>query len=224
MFFIKWCRRHLLLAHISLLAFIAFWAILFWYLAEWFWGGGRQTFESLHSYGFIWVSIAIASVAALNSMLASSIASEAQRPFISLQPGTIPVIETVNEITIKLEIKNTGTMPGNDVTADIGFFDEDEEITEANMSKKYPTETQRLPYLTMFPNATCHITYMFDLGQETAMKLWKNLKKGKVRFRLRIMYTSLGRKHITIQSEQIEKTSKETGELHRSPVPPQTWK
>jgi hypothetical protein len=206
-----------------LLAFIALWAVLFWYCGEWFWGGSRQTFGSLHGYGFLWLSIAIASVAALNSMLASSIASDAQRPFISLQPGTIFVIEAEKEFTLKLEIKNTGTMPGNNVTADIGFFDEDEEITEDNLSKKYPAETRRQPFLTLFPNVPCNVIYTFDLRQKPVSNLLKNIKKGKIRFRLRIMYTSLGRKHLTIETEQLGWASKETGRTQRNSIPPQKW-
>jgi hypothetical protein len=215
----KRLRRHTVFTNLALIGVEVGGASLAWFIFN-----GRQTFESLHSYFFICASIVIASVAALNSILASSIASEAQRPF--LYRTSLTKTQRVGKyITLGFNIKNSGSLPAEDVQTDINFFDKDEKATERNRSDIYEPpilESESSSFL-LFPNSDYYQSIVLDLEQADDLKLWNDIKDGKTKCRIRITYTSLGRKHETMQTEELVKRESET-DITTKPIPPQKWK
>lgn len=143
------------------------------------------------------------------------------RPFIS-SSGMIPISYTPDTVTLTFNIQNSGSIPGNDVYTHIDFFDEDEEVTEDNLSNKYPPPNRQSSYGIMLPNDIHYEKYILDLKDKGDLELWENIEKGKVKFRLRIMYKSFGRKHLTLQTEKIVKL-KGQKELQLIPDVPQKW-
>jgi hypothetical protein len=90
----KLLRRHIVLANLGLLLLVLIFAIVIWRSGQWFLAGSVETFGPLHNYSFIWLSIAIASVAALNSIFAATITSDTHRPFLFRTPDVD--VEQVN--------------------------------------------------------------------------------------------------------------------------------
>lgn len=129
-------------------------------------------------------------------------------------------------IKLEFKIENTGSMPASDVHAYIQFFDEDEEVTEDNLSSKYlpPIEQSALEgydCLFLLPNHTLLKDCVLDLRQKSHLDLWENINNEKVKVRLRIMYRGVGRKHITIQTGRL---LKQIGtELPTTPIVPGKW-
>lgn len=108
-------------------------ACLIWLSGDWFFGGSRQTFGPLNSYIFIWLSIVIATIAALNSMKASDVASKSleltratQRPFLS-----ITSIVHQPPKTVEIIFCNTGALPSDSNTFQ-AIFSETKDFSEPN--------------------------------------------------------------------------------------------
>jgi len=74
-------KRHwaIIISNFAILLGVGGIACLIWFSGDWFFAGSRETFGPLNSYIFIWVSIAIAAIAALNAGTASIIASRSLR-------------------------------------------------------------------------------------------------------------------------------------------------
>jgi len=99
-------------------------ACLIWLSGDWFFGGSRQTFGPLNSYIFIWLSIVIASIAALSSVRASVVASKSleltratQRPFLNVEGSVTCKIYPKSIGRIIASINNTGNFPADGVSA-----------------------------------------------------------------------------------------------------------
>jgi len=212
----KWFRRHIILTNLVLIGIEISVACLVWFIFE-----GRQTFGPLNTYVIVCLSVVIASIAALNSLLASSIASDTQRPFI-YTADSINVKRVGDQIRLIFNIYNSGSLPGKDVNTDITFFDKDEEITEENLSSKYESEVVKSESSILFPNSKHYHNFILDLSQENDLKLWNNILQGTTKCRIRTTYTSLGRKHITIQTEELAE-QEWAEEIVTHPIPPQKW-
>jgi len=101
------------------LILVAAFSIIIWKSGEWFFGGSRESFGPLHSYVFICLSIAIASLAALNSIYVSSITSDTQRPFLVINNITTLLSRQHDNITFKrssIYIENKGPLPADKIS------------------------------------------------------------------------------------------------------------
>jgi len=227
---IEWCRHNVIPTTLILLVIEVIVACLIWFIF-----GGRPTFGPLNTYVIVCVSVVIASIAALNSMFASINARDSLtatrksleltrkmiRPFLSLS-DVIPVSRIGNNVTLTLKITNSGSLPSNDTHSDIDFFDEDEEVTEDNLSNKYHCPDRTGKYSLVFPNNHYYELCILNLQDKNDVELWENINKGKIKFRLRIMYASFDTEYITIQTEHIAKPEGVT-QLQLLPVLPQKW-
>ncbi len=135
----KLLRRHVVISNLLCLFIESVLATLIWFSGEWFFGGSVETFGPLHSYGFIWLSIVIASIAALNSIFSTTISSDTHRPFLSKE-GIVDVIPGTNSVTLRFTVTNTGSLPADVANTQIRFFAENEEIKEDNESTIYHIE------------------------------------------------------------------------------------
>ncbi len=143
------------------------------------------------------------------------------RPFLYMA-GSINAKKVGEFITLIFNIKNSGSLPGEDVHVDVDFFDKDEEVTEDNLSKKYQPPTKEPIFPLVFPNSSYYPEYILNLQNEGSSELWQNIQQGKTKCRVRIMYKSLGRKHVTIQTEKLVQRGWEEM-LVTIPIPPQKW-
>lgn len=128
----------ILSANIIILVLEGFFAWLFWVSFN-----GRVTFGPLNSYIFIWLSIGIASMAALSSVIASFIASSSlelakgslkltrdsleltratTRPFLSIAKATFRSISPNGKSEVKLLLCNTGALPANKVSIELELY------------------------------------------------------------------------------------------------------
>ncbi len=142
----EWFRRNWLLIIVVVGEVIL--ACLIWLSGDWFFGGSRQTFGPLNSYIFIWFSIVIATIAALNSVRASDVASKSleltratQRPFLTLAKAEY----NPHGPEVILYICNTGALPGDEVLVEIFFLQSISDMLPITGSISYP-----LP--SIFPN------------------------------------------------------------------------
>jgi hypothetical protein len=219
----KWFRRHLIFTNLALIGVEVGGAFLIWFTL-----GGRQTFGPLNAYAIVCVSVIVASVAALNSMFASVAAHDSLeltrnslRPFLYIA-GSIGIKGVGKFIRLTFTIQNSGSLPAEDVNADIDFFYEDEEVTEDNLSRKYQLPTREPVFSLVFPNSSYYPRYILNLQDENDLELWQNIQQGKTACRVRITYKSLGRKHLTIETEKLAKQEWEEN-LITTPIPPQKW-
>lgn len=124
---VGWCRRHIILTNLIVLVCEVVLAVLIWFVFN-----GSQAFGSVNSYAFIWLSIVIASVAALSSMFGSvsehdsltvttqslerttealELTRATTRPFLNVStPKSI-----VAQSSMELVICNTGNIPADRV-------------------------------------------------------------------------------------------------------------
>lgn len=173
-------------------------------------------------------SLVIASIAAIFAGISALIANRSLeltrnsiRPFL-YTAGSINIKRVGKYITLTFNIHNSGSLPGEDVHVDIDFFDEDEEVTKENLSNRYTPPTRELEFPLLFPNSVYYENYVLDLEQKDDLALWNNIEKGKTKCRVRIMYKSPGRKHITIQTKKLAKREWEAT-LVTTPILPQKW-
>ncbi len=205
--------RHKTIALAGGITFVVLWERFFSYITETY---GQQ-------YAISLTALLVAIVAAVATLLSLSWSRDTVRPFLSLF-GVKIKLDSIGKdrVSIEFSIKNSGSLPATDVDVDIDFFSHDEEVTDNNSSSKFAPAT-KLPVTPMLIPYNDYISvYTFDLKDRDDVELWENIRKGKTKVRLRIRYKSLGRKHLTIQTEQISR-------LHRGkdfefvPIPPQNW-
>ena len=185
---------------------------------------------------FAFLSIAVAVFFASRSLRFASESSELaresleltramQRPFLAWKASPLVNI-TPDMIKLEFKIENTGSMPASDVHAYVQFFDEDERVTDDNLSSKYPplieqSVVEGYDCFFLLPSHTLIKDCVLDLRQKNHLDLWENIKNEKVKVRLRIMYKGVGRKHVTIQTGHL---LKQIGtELLTTPIVPQEW-
>ena len=228
---IEWCKHNVIRTNLILLVGEVIFASLIWLIF-----GGRQTFGPLNTYVIVCVSVVIASIAALNSIFASINARDSLtatrksleltrkmiRPFLSMSDVMIPVSRIGDNVTLTFKIENSGSLPSNDAHADIDFFDEDEEVTEDNLSNKYRRPDRTGDHSLVFPNNHYYELFILNLQDKDDVELWRNITKGKAKFRLRIMYTTFDNEYITIQTEHIAKPEL-VEKLQLLPILPQRW-
>ena len=161
----------------------------------WVLGGGRVTFGPLNSYFFICLAIVIAITAALNSGIAAIIASKSlaltratTRPFLTLKDSYISP-----QITVKLVVKNTGTLPAENGTFKVDMFS----VPEPN--KPDIIHESEIPLI--FPND--EITMEFPVSQPAVQfpkarpDFVKLVNSGKeIHFRLEMNYRSFEKKYV----------------------------
>jgi hypothetical protein len=214
-------RKHVIWTNILICVIEVGLAVIIWLSGEWFFAGSVETFGPLNNYGFIWLSIVIATIAAINAIFASIMASETQRPFVAMPDDDISIKREKDNIFIPYSIKNFGNLPAQDVELEMQFFVTGENISKDNVSKTYP-KLQLLSKLPIiFPNNSYQAEYI--IKNELNSELLTNIAEGNVSFRLRIKYNGLGKKHITIQTIQISKKEYHEG-LGIIPVYPQIYK
>jgi len=178
--------------------------------------------RSGYTYATTLLTLIVAGTAAIAAALSLKWAYNTVRPFLSSPGGSTSVNITQDTVILTFEIQNTGSMPGSDVYSEIDFFNQDEEVTEDNISTKYLPSTRQSGKLLVFPNNSYYEKYILNLNDKGDKELWENITIGKVKFRIRIMYSGFGRKFITIQTEQVVKLKGEET-LQTVPVPPQKW-
>ncbi len=229
--FVRLCRRHIIRTNLALIGIEIVVACLVWFIFD-----GRQTFGPLNTYIIVCLSVVVASIAALNSMFASVSAHDSLvttqesleltrnsiRPFLYMD-GSIGLKQVGQYMTLEFNIKNSGSLPGEGVNTDIAFFGKDEEVTEENLSSKYVPATVEATSSILFPNSVLYQNYILDLNQADDLKIWKDILQGRTKCRARITYTSLGRKHVTIQTEELTKPEW-SEKIVTTPILPQKWK
>jgi hypothetical protein len=175
-----------------------------------------------HQYAIALTALLVASIAAIGTWLSLKWTRDTIRPFL-YTAGSINVEKVGEHRNLVFNIQNSGSLPGEDVQTEIDFFDEDEEVTEENLSNKYVPPTRETAHSILFPNSSYYEKYILDLNQKNDLELWDNIGKGKTKCRVRIMYKSLGREHVTITTEKLEKREWEET-IVTTPIPPQKWK
>jgi len=176
--------------------------------------------------GLIWpediMTIIIAALALTVALFALEWAQKTVRPFLSLR--TVNVISQSNKIILQYEIFNSGAMPASEVHTCIDFFGKDEEVTEDNQSGKYQAPSREVTSFLLFPNKAYNERCDLDLNKADDNQLWDNIKGKEVKHRVCIMYSSFGRHHLTIQTEQImSENVRGRTRLSGIPVTPQKW-
>jgi len=201
---LRWCRRHPLPAHLILFAFVAIIAALCWCSGEWFFSGSRVTFGPLNSYVFIWVSIFVASAAALNSLLASSIASEVQRPFLNISKiyvqwsRTDGQPSTINYFVV--DVLNAGVFPADNVSVDFNIWRENID------KKKYPLIIKRSTTSVYFPSLD-NITLFFEEPVEEEKIVVDSGGKLQVKTVLSYRNKLTNRTHKTVREYKVQHTN-----------------
>ena len=168
------------------------------------------------------IALVVASIAAIGTLVSLKLTRDTIRPFI-YKADDIVVERPTGQIKLIFNIYNSGSLPGEDVHTDITFFDKDEKITEKNLSNTYEAEVVKSKPSIIFPNSKHFRNFVLDLSQENDLKLWNNILQGTTKCRVRTTYKSLGRNHITIQTEELAKVEW-AKEIVTKPVPPQKWK
>lgn len=216
-------RKHIIWTNIIFISAEMILASLAWFSGEWFFAGSVQTFGSLHSYSFIWLAIIIATIAALNSIFTTTIASETQRPLLARSGKHILAVKQGDYVIIPFVIENFGTIPARAVEVDIDFFGEGEEIKEDNKSNRWQPSNKLSHQSMVFPHNSFTEQYILDLRNGNDSELSKQIEAGKGAVRVRIQYTGLDKRHITIQTERTSKREWEEKVLFEA-IPPQVYK
>jgi hypothetical protein len=193
--------------------FVVLWERFFSYISETY---GQQ-------YAISLTALLVASIATVAALLSLRWARDTVRPFLAL----FGIKFTSNGVgkdyaSVEFNIKNSGSLPATDVDVDVDFFDYDEEVTENNSSSKFAPANKLPTTPMMIPNNDYVSVYTFDLKDRNDVELWENIGKGKTKVRLQIRYKSLGRQHLTIQTERISKSLRGKS-LEWVPIPPQKW-
>ena len=180
-------RRHIILTNATIIMLEIIVATMVWYF-----GGAEKAFQTVSNYVFLCASVVIASVAAVNSILASVTAHDSlmltrdsleltratQRPFLAMINTKIIFAQTKSRVEII--VTNTGSLPANAVSIEMTLLrieDLDREIQLGsvllNDSVEFP-QTNHLVALTI-PDA--------------AFELYRTLARaGKLRTRLIMKY------------------------------------
>ena len=220
----QWFRNHIICTNIILITVEVIVASIIWFSGDWFFAGSRETFGPLNSYIFILLSIIIATIAAINSIFATTLANETQRPWLYPLGGEVAPYESHNRYTVlPFTISNSGSLPATNIYCNIDFFANEEKITEDNKSHVFEVAIKREETHMLPPNGTFTEQYILDIQNPNDRQLLDCIKQGKTKVRFRISYESLSRKHLTIQTSELSQ-SKWDENLQFRPIPPQKWK
>jgi hypothetical protein len=220
----QWFRNHIIRTNIILITVEVILASLIWFSGAWFFAGSRETFGPLNSYIFIWLSIIIASMAVINSIFATTLANETQRPWIYMIGGKITSYERNNRYTVlPFILRNSGSLPATNVCCNIDFFANEEKITEDNNSHIFEVAITREETPMLLPNDTYTEQYVLDIQNTNDRQLLDCIKQGKAKVRFRISYESFSRKHLIIQTYELSQPKWEESTTF-IPIPPQKWK
>ena len=202
----KWFRRNWLWIIVVVGEIIL--ACLIWLSGDWFFGGSRQTFGPLNSYIFIWFSIVIATIAALDSVRASDVASKSleltratQRPFLNVLGITVIWSRNDGSPTpvnyFVIHISNTGIFPANQVSVVLNVSK-----TDSDNQKHLFVVEREIPSIC-FPNE--EIVNLIFREAEEKEKLTVALQ-GKLKVQIEISYQNkLTQKiHKTIRSYLVQ--------------------
>lgn len=176
-----------------------------------------------HLFPIALTALLVASIAAISNLLSLQWSRNTVRPFLFFGGGTVRVDASGDYMTIPFRIYNSGSLPATNVDVDIDFFACEEEVTEDNLGSRFSPASVLSARTMILPNSDFTNRYILDLKDSNDSELWKHIEQGQVKVRLRISYESLGRKHATIQTQQISSPAWDKG-LALLPIPPQTWK
>jgi hypothetical protein len=166
-------------------------------------------------------ALIVASIAAIGTLISLKLTRDTIRPFLYMAES-IKIRGLRKYRTMVFNIKNSGSLPAEDVNVAIHFFGEDEKVTEENSSSRYrPPKAKSAPTI-VFPNSDYYQNYVLDLEKAKESELWNNIIRGKIKCRVRIIYSSLGRKHTTIQTKAVVKREAEEDVVVKA-IPPQKW-
>jgi hypothetical protein len=207
----SWDRRKTIILAVSI-TIVVLWGLLFSHAVEKY---GQQ-------YAISLTALLVASIAAVATLFSLRWSRDTVRPFLSLPGAEFSPDIGEDYVIIQISIRNSGSLPATDVDVDMDFFAHDEEVTEKNRSSKFTTHTKSSLKPMILPNSHFTWRYELNLKDRNHAELWQNIINGKIKFRLRIRYESLGRKHLTIQTERIQKPQLGRG-LVLVPIPPQKW-
>lgn len=220
----QWFRNHIGWTNVILVTVEVALASLIWFSGACFFAGSRETFGPLNSYIFIWLSIIIATMAVINSVFATTLANETQRPWLYMIGGNITATERDNRYTVlPFILCNSGPLPATNIDSHIDFFANEEEITEDNESRVFKVATSGEETPMLLPNDTYTEEFVLDNQNPNDGQLLDCIKQGKTKVRFRISYESLSRKHLTIQTYRLSKLEWQE-DLALIPIPPQKWK
>lgn len=220
----QWFRNNIIWTNIILIAVEVILASIIWRSGDWFFAGSRETFGPLNSYIFIWLSIIIATMAAINSIFATTLANETQRPWLYMIGDKVTPDERNNRYTaLPFILSNSGSLPATNIHCDIDFFANEEKVTEDNKSRVFEVAIKREEPPMLLPNGTYTEQYVLDIQNPNDLRLLDCMKQGKAKVRFRISYESLSRKHLTIQTDELSQLELEENPTFK-PIPPQKWK
>ncbi|MFC2068304.1 hypothetical protein ACFLTP_04790 [Chloroflexota bacterium] len=168
------------------------------------------------------LALTVASVAAIANLISLKWTRDTIRPFLSLNSDGIKMEQIKTHISIPFRIFNSGSLPSTDVDVDIDFFAQNEVITEDNHSSRFARAEKSLIPNMIHPNNYYTEKYILNLKDKGDLELWESINQGKVAFRLRVYYTSRGRKHVTISTNKMHQPSWEKGLILES-ILPQKW-
>jgi hypothetical protein len=221
-------KRHWLIAIVNLAVWVG--GGVFSYII-WIFGGGRETFGPLNSYIFIWLSIVIASTAALNSAVASVIASKAleltratTRPFLTYLVGGIVLDEGNKVAFLRIVVSNKGNLPAENPFLQIlqvthrseageptGTQELRNSIPEPSKLRELLKDKKKMPDATFFPDETRQSTITF--GPD----MLREYQQSKcVAIAVVISYQSMQREYETIRWFLDDK---ESPEVRFKPIP-----
>ena len=113
-------RKHIVLTNIAIVIVGVNFAVIVWRSGDWFFAGSVQTFGPLNNYAFICLSLVIAAIAALNSVFATTIASDTGRPFLNVSRISAQFNgDGINPSPIRyfmVGVDNTGNYPADQVS------------------------------------------------------------------------------------------------------------
>jgi hypothetical protein len=171
----------------------------------------------------LYISSVAASIGAISALIAWNslqLTRERIRPFISFT-GEITSTITRMSVNLSFKLKNSGSMPGENVYVAIDPFKKKERIRECNLSRVY-SQRQRDQVTTLwFPDLEFEYTFELDLTVAGDQVLWHDITNGDVTFRIRISYYFLGEAKKTVQSMHAKPI--EGGGIGLIPRPPQIW-
>jgi hypothetical protein len=110
--------------------------------AIWYWGGGKEAFQTLSNYAFLCASVVIASIAAITSTFASMSAHDSltltqksldlsrstQRPFLTARTSSVRLNDDYGEVF--LVVTNTGSLPADKVSVEMTLWTLDSKAKE----------------------------------------------------------------------------------------------
>lgn len=181
----------------------------------WISWNGRETFGTLNGYMFAWVSIELGSIAIVNSIIASLIASNSlrltrttTRPFLTYLVRTMELDEKNNAVSLRIHVSNKGNLPAEKAIFQTSqyFFQmkppkSSREMKKLSLKLPEPSELKKLlkgkheeSDATYFPGETRE--FIITFGPDA---LEKYQKSQCAAIGIVIFYQSMQRKYETIR-------------------------